>query len=200
MLASRVLEQEQLEKWYERFDDLPTEIRGARRWISRNCGSHEKLDAILHLHGQVDLTHWLRLLGEFWSAIDTNETHTETLVWIFREWLDNPGTVIPQLMSRRERAAFRAPPDQIIIYRGCGLRNKTGLSWSMRRQIAERFPFHQRYYADQPRLLTAQIPKRRAAAIKLDRNEEEIIVVGLTESEWSEELLDKPPTSLEICV
>ena len=80
-----------------------------------------------------------------------------------------------------------------------GLDNKAGLSWTLRRPIAERFPFCSRYHADRPMLLTATIEKQRAAAIKLERNEDEIIVVGLTEADWSEEFLTEPPPSSD-CV
>ena len=39
-----------------------------------------------------------------------------------------------------------------------------------------KFPFMQRYWTDHPILLTATISKQRAAALKLDREEHEVIV------------------------
>jgi hypothetical protein len=96
-------------------------------------------------------------------------------------------------MTIEERNAFEELPEQITIYRGCGPRNKSGMSWSLSRDIAVRFPFSMRYGTDQPMLLTATIRKNRAAALKLERNEQEIIVVDLPESCWTEESITEPP-------
>jgi hypothetical protein len=45
------------------------------------------------------------------------------------------------------------------------------------------------YHTDQPLLLTATIRKDRAAALKLGRSEQEIIVIDLPEEAWIEESL-----------
>lgn len=71
--------------------------------------------------------------------------------------------------------------------------NKGGFSWTLDRNVAAWFPFAARYRADKPMLLTATIPKARAAAAKLRGNEQEIIVVGLPESAWTEEVLTEAP-------
>jgi len=88
---------------------------------------------------------------------------------------------------------FEALSDQITIYRGCGPRNNPGLSWSLRRDVAVRFRFSMRYWSDTQTLLTATISKSRAAALKLERNEHEIIVVDLPEGSWTEESITELP-------
>jgi hypothetical protein len=96
-------------------------------------------------------------------------------------------------MTKDEFTAFDALPDKITIYRGCGPRNKAGWSWSLSREKAVRFPFMSRYWSDKPTLLTATISKWRAAALKLERNEQEVIVIELPETCWTEELITEPP-------
>ena len=80
---------------------------------------------------------------------------------------------------------------------GCGPINKHGFSWSLSREVAMRFPFMRRYGTDTPLLLTATIRKDRAAALKLGRNEQEIIVLDLPEEAWTEEPILEPPKVLE---
>ena len=82
---------------------------------------------------------------------------------------------------------MEALPDQIVIYRGCGPENRNGLSWTLNRETAIGFPFKALYNAKQPILLTATVSKRRIAALKLDRNEHEVIVAGLPATCWTEE-------------
>jgi hypothetical protein len=98
-------------------------------------------------------------------------------------------------MNDEERMAFEALPEQITIYRGCGPKNMFGFSWSLDRKIAAKFPFSSRYWTDEPKLLTATISKNRAAALKLARREQEIIVFDYPDERpvhWTEEPLLTP--------
>jgi hypothetical protein len=68
-------------------------------------------------------------------------------------------------------------------------------SWSLDREIAAKFPFARRDQADRPTLLTARIPKSKAAAIKLGRQEHEIIVFDYADEPsftWTVEHLGTP--------
>lgn len=70
-----------------------------------------------------------------------------------------------------------------------------GFSWSLDRRTAAKFPFMTRYSTDEPRLLTATISKNRAAALKLDRGEQEVIVFDYPDEpsvHWTEEPLLMP--------
>lgn len=118
--------------------------------------------------------------------------HADDLLWIFREWLDAPETIIPELMDAEERATYDALPEEFTVYRGCGPISKGGFSWSLDRDAAARFPFLARHPTDCPMLLTAKVSKSRVAAVKLRGREQEVIVVGLPDSAWTEEFLSEP--------
>jgi hypothetical protein len=154
------------------------------------------MSAFWHLQTGMAFSDRLVVLGKLWTACDNIGVHRSDLVELLQEELENPLTTIPQLMSRKEKAAFDALPEQATIYRGCGHRNRDGLSWSISREIAMRFPFMRRYETDHPILLTATVSKHRIAALKLDRNEEEAIVIDLPASYWSEEPITEPPPSV----
>lgn len=180
--------------WNEFFEyNMPTEVEAAREWITANCDSTEKIPALLFLHGQIDFSEWLRLLGWFWTNCDKIGLYADDLLWIFREWLDHPDALIPELMDEEERAVYDALPEQVTIYRGCGRLNRHGFSWSLSRDVAAWFPFSARSRAEKPLLLTATIPKTRAAAVKLRGREQEVIVVGLPDTAWTEEVLTEAP-------
>lgn len=156
---------DQLNEWFS--EELPTDYDQAREWIWVNCNSYEKMHALMYLHGELDFSEWLKLLGEFWQSCDNIGVYAGDLLWIIREWLDEPHSTIPELMDNDDPAAYDALPDQITIFRGCGPLNKGGHSWSLDRDVAARFPFLARYATDSPMLLTATISKCRAAAMKV---------------------------------
>jgi hypothetical protein len=145
-------------------------------WLYKNYGSHERLPVLLEVAEEMESEDFVRLLGELWSGFDNVGVYRYDLLWAIRDRGWNFESTIPEMMSPEEKAAFKALPELITIYRGCGPRNKNGFSWSLNRKIAATFPFIQRYWTDQPTLLTATISKHRAASLKLDRGEEEIIV------------------------
>lgn len=174
-------------------EQLTGNLEHDRDWVLENCGSHERMDALMHLHGMMDFPDWLVLLGELWCNCDNIGAYKDDLVEILKEWLDDPLVTIPELMCPDERAAFDAIPDEVRIYRGCGPRNMNGLSWSLSRRVAIEFPFKRRYRADQPILLTARVRKDRIAALKLERNEQEVIVIDLPANCWKVEPITEPP-------
>jgi hypothetical protein len=167
-----------------------TTIDEAVEEIFRACNSYERMDAVLDLLGDIDFSDWLAVLGQIWSSADNVGLYRDDLVEVLTDWMDNPHTVIPELMTPEEMAAFEALPDEVTIYRGCCVaNNRSGLSWSLSREVASRFPFLTRYRASDPVLLTAKVPKSRIAAIKLERDEQEVIVVDLPAGAWTEEVL-----------
>ena len=189
---------ELVELFEEELSPLSAKPHEAYDWIFRKCGSHERMNAVMHLQnemalGEMAFSDWLVLLGRVWSVCDNIGLYKSDLVEVLMEWHENPLTTIPELMTRKERAAFETLPEQVTIYRGCGPRNREGLSWSLCREVASRFPFYSRYWTDRPTLLTAMVPKHRIAALRLDRNEQEAIVVDLPSSCWTEERITEPP-------
>jgi hypothetical protein len=61
-----------------------------------------------------------------------------------------------------------ALPIMVTIYRGCDAGSRPGICWSIKREVASRFPFLALYEAKEPTLITAFVRKSRVLAIKLD--------------------------------
>ena len=117
---------------------------------------------------------WLHLLGEHWVSCDNIGQYQDEI----REAVTCHCSLTPiwQMMDAKENAAFTTLPEMLTIYRGCYEINKWGASWSLNREVAEKFPHLTRYSNEgRPLLIKATIPKSSVAALKLGRKEEEII-------------------------
>lgn len=82
---------------------------------------------------------------------------------------------IREMMGPEENSAYDALPDTVTIYRGCGQANIMGMSWSLNKETANSFPHTHRYKVPDPLLVEAIVSKRKILAVKLDRDEEEVI-------------------------
>lgn len=164
---------EPLAQFLESHDSMnPISLEDAREVLAY-FGSYKCLPALLGMVGRVEDADWLRLLGEEWSRFDNVGHYTDELIW--DSPLRDAGT-IPEMMTPEELAAFDELPDEVTIYRGCYNNNKWGLSWSLNKAVAERFPTIRRYcQSGQPILVTAQVKKSNIMALKLDRDEDEVI-------------------------
>lgn len=140
-----------------------------------SCDSYSRLPTILRMAERMDERDLFRVLGEVWSLCDNiSEWADELFYQAFRSW--PPKGAYRDMMTPDEQAAYDALPDYVTIYRGCYKANKWGLSWSLSKEIAEKFPIYHRYRQEgQPLVVTARAKKRNIIAIKLDRNESEII-------------------------
>ena len=141
------------------------------------CNSFTRLPNIIDLAWDLKFEDWLTLLGEQWEACD-NISECVDALWEtpFPELIKNPLVYRNAMMTAAERSALSNLPDTVTIYRGCYAHNKGGLSWTLSREIAERFPLTHRYHADgQPLLVRAAVNRDRIVAVKLDRGEEEVI-------------------------
>lgn len=143
------------------------------------CDSYSRLPVLLDLHLKVEDADWLRLLGNEWSSCDNiGEFYSAG------ELDDTPlidfdhGYIKPEMMSVDEQAFYDSLPDTFVVYRGCHKFNKWGLSWSLFEDIAESFPNLNRYRHEcyQALLVKATAQKSKVIAVKLDRNEFEIII------------------------
>lgn len=63
-----------------------------------------------------------------------------------------------------EAAHFDSFDDPVIVYRGCGSRNRHGLSWSLRHDVARSFALQACDAGDDGVILCGQIPKRSVLA------------------------------------
>jgi hypothetical protein len=127
-----------------------------------------RLPVLLSLVPFCEPGEWYRLLGENWTMCDNIGTHWRQLVALFQ--FSNM-TDIDQMMSDDERSARDELPVSFFAWRGCYAQNRDGLSYSLSRDVAARFPFRHRYRAKgQPLLLKARM-RRSQVVVKLDRHE-----------------------------
>ncbi len=137
------------------------------------ANSYSRLRAILAIHPRMQPDEWLRLLGENWSICDNLWQFTAPLEAI----LGTCGPLLP-MMAEAELKAYELLPQRFVVYRGAGERNKAGISWSLRKETARQFPLLNRYHASDPTLYVAEVRKQNVLALKLDRDEEEIVTFG----------------------
>ena len=110
---TRLPEAQELELSDRFEDELSSNLDEALEWICRNCNSYERMDAVVYLHGQMDFSLWLALLGDVWVTCDNIGHYKDDLIEILKEWHDMPTSAIPELMTAQERAAFEELPDQV---------------------------------------------------------------------------------------
>ena len=149
----------------------PVTLENAREAL-RYCDSYTRLPTIFfccfpELSVEADQ---LPLLGKEWEHCDNFSSFGNELNGVL------PPAPAFEMMTEAERVAFMALPTRLTVYRGVdrGV-NELGFSWSLNRTVAERFPFFRRYQADDPVLVTATLHRNRAIALKLGRDEQEII-------------------------
>lgn len=148
--------------------------------------SYSRMGQALNLKGLLPLCDWLKLMGKNWSCCDNVSAHLPRL----KRALPKKRPLF-DMMDGAEIAAYNALPDVVRIYRGCSERNKAGVSWTLDRDVATRFPFYERYRSRSPLLITATVRKDQIIAVKLDRNESEIITFGAVPE--SVEPITQPP-------
>jgi hypothetical protein len=145
-------------------------------------GLHEKpyrLDAFTQIKDCIrsDKARWA-LLSETWIA---SENIRQNRAKWRRLWnSDWPNKL--HAMNAKERRAYAALPDQLIIYRGVGKgRNaENGLSWTLVRDTAVYFATR---HGGQGLLFTARAKKSDVHALLLGRKEQEVVIdkVKITE-------------------
>ena len=151
----------------------PMTLSGAERLLTYH-DSYSRLREIIRFARMMNRRSWLQLLGEYWSILDNLGAWCAVL----RMFVPSRTTLL--LMNEEERAAWHDLPAVVTVYRGCSDINMDGLSWSLCREVAARFPTLGRYTppaGHRPLLVTGQVAKNRIAAVKLGRSEQEIIAI-----------------------
>lgn len=139
----------------------------------RLANSYSRLPILLEMARYLEDDKWLQLLGKEWESCDNIGHHIDGLM---RSPLAHAERPIRSMMTSSEMVKLTCLPDTVTIYRGCYAINKWGLSWSLSQTIAESFPFLNRYFrGDRPLLVTAQVRRQDIIAVKLDRDESEVI-------------------------
>jgi uncharacterized protein len=156
-------------------------LEDVRKHILLNSNSWNRMDKLLDFcpllepygWGQriIRYGQWLELLGENWTSCDVISLYRRTL----RSVLGVNGP-IREMMNAEENAAYDMLTDTVTVYRGCDVARKKGICWSLDEEVANAFPFQARFKANSPVLIRARAKKDRILAIKLDRNETELIV------------------------
>ena len=121
---------------------------------------------------------WLALLGEQWIRCDRG---ISTFQPELQRALPHRGPV-RLMMTDDENAAYDALPDVVTIFRGCDAQSASlpGICWSLNKDVANLFPFRERYRTKKPTLLTACVPKHW--------------VLAVSSACWKRRLLHLPPT------
>ena len=116
---------------------------------------------------------WFEALGNEWSATDNQWRFAGELKRIFA---NSNRQLLDSMMTSDELDALANLPERVMVFRGQDQSLPFGLSWSLDREVAAQFPFYSRYKCKRPVLLTATLPKEKIVALKLDREEEAIII------------------------
>ncbi len=136
------------------------------------CDSYSRLPVLLELECEFPRADWLKLLGEEWAVCDNIGVFTEEIIDLLCGEKQ-----IREMMTDRELMVLQGLPDVFRIYRGCYENNKCGLSWSLKKEVAEKFTQLHRYRQEGiPLLITAEARREEVIALKLGRKEREIII------------------------
>lgn len=152
--------------------DQLSQLKEQLRWAN----SYSRAEILLYhcpifRSGKVAGTEWFTVLGEEWDGCD----NIGEFRWLFARILAKAAhQQLQAMMTEQERVAWLDLPDHIEAFRGCESGDLTGLSYSTSKNTASKFPFLNRYRANNPTLITACIPKK-LAVLKLGRGEDEII-------------------------
>lgn len=141
------------------------------------ANSYERLP-ILMAQKRHDET-WFKTLGFEWSASDNQWRFAEQLKRVFKK---SSRKLLDLMMTGDELEALDKLPEAVMVFRGQDVNRPFGLSWSLDQEVAKQFPFYARYKCANPALLVAVIPKERIVALKLDRDEQEAIILPPAEA------------------
>lgn len=139
--------------------------------------SYNRMGVVLENRALMPELEWFAQLGSIWVSCDNIASHRAELRTILRK---ATRAQLDAMMTPEERDALAAMPETIEVWRGCYRVNKNGLSWTTSREVAVQFPLLNRYRrsGDTPLLLSGSV-KRSRAVLKLEREESEIIALGV---------------------
>ena len=135
------------------------------------CDSYGRMPKLIELYEDLEFEDWLIVLGEEWSGCDNIFEFLPELEAIFTCDIGP----FQQMMNEEENKYYQELPDLVRIYRGCGEHNIRGACWTLDPEVAKQFPFQNRYLQANPLLVTAEVGKDHIVAVKLDRQEAEVI-------------------------
>jgi hypothetical protein len=137
--------------------------------------SYSRMGAVLALSRRREF--W-SVLGNEWTICDNIARHAPRLQQLLaRRWLF--GFPINEAMTQAEVRFLEKLPATVTVFRGCYAQNADGISWTLERDVAEKFPTLNRYrqQRSQPLLVEGEVEKSNIAFVKLDRNEYEVVTL-----------------------
>ena len=158
-------------------NDLQNLTLSQGREALQYADSFNRMTIMIGLSWRMESPDWLVLLGEYWSSCDNISEHAWHLQDTpFGELIEDPIGLRDAMMTPEERAKLALLPERVTIFRGCYANNKRGFSWSLDKGVATKFPSLHRYQQNgQALLVRATIARDQVLALKLDREEIEII-------------------------
>jgi len=138
----------------------------------RYCHSYNRMGEVVSLYDERPPDVWWKVLGYEWGTCDDIYCYTDWLSPRFKRC----SRLRLNMMSKEDRAVYHTLPDTLTIHRGCYAENAYGMSWTLDKDLATKFPALNRYYrhGEQPLVLTRTIPKRECVYHN-SRDEQEII-------------------------
>lgn len=139
------------------------------------CNSYDRARTLWALSWELPVPDWLTLLGDEWSVCDNLWRYRRQFLRILN--MASPAE-LQLMMTTEEREAHARLPERFVAYRGCYPHNRNGLSYTLDKDIAQRFPTLNRYRQEgQDALLVTALTWRDKSVLKLDRNEQEVIAI-----------------------
>ncbi len=138
--------------------------------------SYQRAERLLRVLDLDPTREAFRHVGEEWNGCDNIVNHRHALDRRLRRYRDAWGFPIVEAMRAEDRAVYDALPPLVTVYPGCYETNVHGLSWTLRRSVAERFPMLQRYRQEgEPLCVTGSVKREHIAFATVDRQESEIV-------------------------
>ena len=151
-------------------------LESDRRNALQFANSYTRMSALLALSSAPDF--W-PLMRDGWSCCDNIGRYAPRLTRILERERKNRGFPINAAMDDVAMLLYASLPAMVTIWRGCYPKNRRGLSWTLDRTIAARFPLLLRYrqFDAEPLLLEATIRRNDIAFVVVDRDEQEVVAL-----------------------
>lgn len=156
-----------------------TTLDDVKKTMFRSFNSFERLGFVFEQIDNLSAVEWFKLLGCAWSTCDNIGLYGFEFGCSPFSETDNFPNPLRGMMDEVENKSYDAIGETITVYRGCyeGL-NEDGFSWSIDKDVATSFIKNNRYHQNDfnSLVITATFSRDVVAAIKLNRNEFEIII------------------------
>jgi len=115
-----------------------------------------------------------KIAGWLWTDTDNHWQNVRPWITVLRSERDSKEC----FMNTEEQEFLKSLPDEVTIYRGCFKKiNEEGLSWTLDESVAKKFSGYSRERENwTPIIKTQTVSKERIFAVKLGRQESEVVL------------------------